>query len=290
MVASVRPSLVGLESIDGEGATRMTGVVLPGGVLVVTAASAVAGASQLDVVTADGKRLRGQVVGTDAHSGVAVISTEGGLSPATFADEAVQPNDLDVVACLCGAAASTSSAPGAPAAAAIGMVRAVGSGVAVQGGTKLVNAIQAEMPLGPKSSGGVLLDGLGRVIGILDGQTSAGTDTLGVFVPAPLAEAVARELADTHSVNHGWLGVKCADQTTGGAMVMTILPGSPASHAGLQNGDVVVAVDTHLVGSVGDLQERLYTVPPGAVVQLAVERGSTHKAVVTVTLADSPQS
>jgi S1-C subfamily serine protease len=111
-----------------------------------------------------------------------------------------------------------------------------------------------------------------------------------VFVPAPLAEGVARELAQKHSVSHGWLGVKCSDQATGGATVMNILPGSPASQAGLESGDVVVAVDTHLVGSVADLQERLYTVAPGAVVQLAVERGSSHKAVVTVKLADSPQS
>src|SRR4029077_13593043 len=116
--------------------------------------------------------------------------------------------------CLCGTATSSSSAPGTPAAAAIGMVRAVGSGVVVQGGTRLVNAIQAEMPLAPNSWGGVLLDGLGRVIGILDGQTNAGNDTLGVFVPAPLAEGVARELAEKHTVNHGWLGVQCADQAT----------------------------------------------------------------------------
>ena len=85
----------------------MTGVVLPGGELVVTAASAVAGISQLDVVTASGKRMRGQVVGSDAHSGVAVISTTGGLAPATFADEDVKPSDIDIVACLCAQAPSS---------------------------------------------------------------------------------------------------------------------------------------------------------------------------------------
>ena len=86
------------------------------------------------------------------------------------------------------------------------------------------------MPLGPASSGGVLLDGHGRVVGILDGQMSAGNDTIGVFVPAPLAEGVARELAETHRSDHGWLGVKCTDQAApAGAPVTAILPGSPAS-------------------------------------------------------------
>jgi S1-C subfamily serine protease len=286
LVDSVRPSLVGLEPVDATGPARMTGVALPGGALVVTAASAVAGASQLDVVTAAGRRLRGQVVGSDATSGVAVISTGGGLTPATFADEDVEPNDLAIVACLCAGQVGTSSTSGAPA-AAVGMVQEVGTGVALDGGPTLVNAIEAEMPLGPTSWGGVLLDNHGRVLGILDGQTTVGNDTIGLFVPAPLAEGVALELAKTHRVDHGWLGVVCVDQPVGGAEVSSILPGSPASKAGLQLGDVVVAVDTHPVDSVADLKERLYTVPPGTTVQLQVQRG-TGNAVVTVKLAGSP--
>ncbi len=271
LIAAVRPSLVGLEPLGADGPTSMTGVVLPGGELVVTAASAVAGASRLDVVTATGKRLRGQVVGSDARSGVAVISTTGGLPPATFADEDVKPSDIDIVACLC-AQAPASALSDAPAAAAVGMVQEVGTSVDVDGGTDLVNAIEAEMPLGPTSWGGVLLDSHGRVLGILDGQMSAGGDTIGLFVPSPLAEGVALELAKDHHVNHGWLGVNCADGSTPGAELTTILPGGPAAKAGLEAGDVVVAVDAHAVDSAADLQERLYTVSPGAPVQLEVAR------------------
>ncbi|HUY22668.1 MAG TPA: PDZ domain-containing protein [Acidimicrobiales bacterium] len=290
LVASVRPSLVGLEPLAGGAAARMTGVVLPGGALVVTSAVAVAGVSQVDVVTSDGRRHPGKVVGSDAHSGVAVISTGGGLVPATFADEAVQPDDLAVVACLCsGAVASSTSPPDAPAAAGVGMVKEVGTDVTPQGGSDLVNAIEAEMPLGPTSWGGVLLDGHGRVIGILDGQTNTAGDTLGVFVPAPLAEGVATELAQAHTVDHGWLGVVCGDGGSAGATVTKILPGSPAAAAGLHSGDVVVGVDTHAVSTVADLQERLYTVPPGTTVQLDVERG-TASAEVSVKLADAPAS
>jgi len=292
LVASVRPSLVGLAPLDANGPSRMTGVVLPGGELVVTAASAVAGVSELSVVTATGRRLRGQVVGSDAHSGIAVIDTGGGLTPATFADEDVQPNDIDIMACLCTAAppspSTNPSSSSIQAAAAVGMVQAVGTGVTIAGGADLVNAIEAEMPLGPSSWGGVLLDSRGRVIGILDGQTNAGTDSLGVFVPAPLAEGVAVELATAHRVDHGWLGVVCTDQAKGGAEVTSIYPGSPASKAGLQPGDVVVAVGAHRVSSMADLQERLYTVPPGSTVELAVERGPGN-AEVSVRLADSPQ-
>jgi S1-C subfamily serine protease len=286
LVASVRPSLVGLEPVGANGPFNMTGVVLPGGALVVTAASAVAGASQLDVITASGKRLRGQVVGSDADSGVAVIDTEGGLTPATFADEDVEPSDLDIVACLCAEQTSSPASSDEPAAAAVGMVEEVGTGVTVGGGIDLVNAIEAEMPLGPTSWGGVLLDSHGRVLGILDGQMNAGSDTIGLFVPAPLAEGVALELAKNHQVDHGWLGVGCADED-GGAEVTTVFSGSPALKAGLKPGDVVVGVDTHPVNSVADLKERLYTVSPGTTVQLEVEHGASHR-VVDVQLADTP--
>ena len=73
------------------------------------------------------------------------------------------------------------------------------------------------MPLGPTSWGGVLLDSHGRVIGILDGQMNLGNDTIGLFVPAPLAEGVALELAQTHRVDHGWLGVECSRPVKPGA-------------------------------------------------------------------------
>jgi S1-C subfamily serine protease len=173
------------------------------------------------------------------------------------------------------------------------MVQEVGTGVKLDSGIDLVNAIEAEMPLGPTSWGGVMLDSHGGVLGILDAQMDLGSDTIGLFVPAPLAEGVALELAKTHRVDHGWLGVQCSQPASGsgptpsGAEVAAVLPGSPALKAGLEPGDVVVGVDTHAVDSVADLQERLYTVAPGTTVQLHVMRGSS-ETVVPITLADSP--
>ena len=290
LVQSLRPSLVGLEPVGSSG-THMTGVVLPGGALVVTAAAAVAGVSQMDVVTSDGKVHRGEVVGTDSRSGVAVVSTDGGLAPATFADEPVGPGDFALVACLC---ATTTAAPKSHAAAqphaAMSTVKQVGTGVSLGGGVALVDAIEAEMPLGRTAWGGVLVDSHGRVIGVLDGvTTSTDEDPLGVFVPAPLAEGVAQELAQTHRVEHGWLGVVCSDGAVTGATVTRVMPGSPASSAGIRPGDVVEAVANHDIGSLADLQERLYTLPPGDPVQLSVAR-SSHTIALTATLANSPGS
>ena len=72
------------------------------------------------------------------------------------------------------------------------------------------------------------------------------------------------------------------------AELTAILPGSPAAKAGLEPGDVVLAVDTHAVDSAADLQERLYTVSPGDPVQLEVARAAGTRAF-TVRLAGSPE-
>jgi S1-C subfamily serine protease len=286
LVSSIRPSLVDVDPV-GSTATRMTGVVLPGGNLVVTAASAVTGLTSVTVVTADGKRHRGQVVGSDATAGVAVIDTTGGLTPATFADEVVQPDDLDVVACLCAEEPDTSAVNRDPAVASVGMVRTVSTGVILRTGPTLVNGIEADMSVGPASLGGALLDGRGHVVGVLAGEANDRSDTVGVFVPAPLVEGVASQLAQNHRVEHGWLGVRCASTVEGGATVNEVLPGSPAAAAGLKPGDRVVAVDSHTVSSLADLQERLYIVPPGATVQLSVIRANTPTAM-SIKLANSP--
>ena len=289
IVKTLRPSLVELQPLNVSGA-HMTGVVLPGSALVVTAASAVAGASEVDVVTADGKRHRGSVVGSDAHAGVAVVSTDGGLVPASFADEPVGPGDFALVACLCTAAPADASRHDTSPDAAMSTVTQVGTSVSVDSATSLVDAIEAEMPLGRAAWGGVLVDGHGRVLGVLDAVTTGSdSDPVGIFVPAPLAEGVAQELAQTRNVRHGWLGVQCSDGPLTGATVTKVMAGSPAAHAGLRTGDVVVAVGSHPIASFADLQERLYTLPPGQSVQLSVARNASDMAM-SVTLADSPGS
>jgi serine protease Do len=136
--------------------------------------------------------------------------------------------------------------------------------------------------------GGVLLDVQGHVIGILDGETTSGTGAAGVFIPSPLALGVANELAATHQVAHGWLGVTAADLPGAcGAVVLSVLPDSPAAAAGLSPGDVIDDVNNHKVCSLAELQSRLYIAPPGELVLVGTSTGSG-QSTMTVTLADAP--
>jgi len=196
----------------------------------------------------------------------------------------VTAHQLTVAACRCGSGGGTQAGNDTPK-GSVGMVRTVGTAATEDGGPALVDAIEAEMPLGPSASGSVLLDDDGNVLGVLAGQRTSGGDTFGYFVPAPLAVAVAEELARDHAVTKGWMGVVCQDGTgTGtGTTVTAVVPDSPAAQAGIRPGDVVVAVDAHPVSSVADLQARLYMSPPGTHLQLSVvHAGSVEVMPITV--------
>ncbi len=296
MASTVSPSLVGLqpdEATKSAGAV-ITGVVMPGGHLVISAASALSGVSKVAIFTSDGTRHEGQVIGIDAHAGVAVLSVDGtALIPASFADEDVEPTELAVTACMCGDNTSLHSTKDPKTISpkldvAVGMVRGAGLAVDLSDGPDLLDVIEAEMPLGPSAWGGVLLDGEGQVIGVLDGQQTVGADRMGLFVPTHLALGVADELAAGSPVVHGWLGlVGTDDPGDGGALVVKVMPNGPAASAGLLAGDVVNAVDAHPVVSLADLQSRLYTEAPGTGVDLSVTMPSGQTTMVA-TLASSP--
>jgi S1-C subfamily serine protease len=288
MVEALRPSLIAIRRAGGRRSTQMTGIVLAGGNLAVTSAAAVGSATHVEIVTSSGQDRRVQVLGSDPHSGIAVVSTGGGLTPAPFASGDVEPGELAIAACLCGSAAVATAADDPSATVAVGEVRKVGTSAVLSSGTGLVDTIEADMPLGPAPLGGVLLNAQGQVVGILDAREGTASARTGVFVPASLAVGVAHELATSHTVKHGWLGIACTDAPGGeGARITAIMAGSPAAAGGLHLGDVVEAVDSHAVDSLADLQASLYTSPPGTPVSVMLVR-SGHDMMTTVKLAVSP--
>ncbi|MGH9017496.1 MAG: S1C family serine protease [Acidimicrobiales bacterium] len=286
MMSVLRPSLISIRSSRQGRTTHTTGIVLAGGDLAVTAASAVGDVTRVQIVTSSGQRRDVRVLGTDPHSGIAVLSTGGGLTPADFGNAVVAAGELAIAACLCGDAVAEAADP--HTAASLGEIRQVGTAVTLAPGDGLVDTIEADMPLGPAPWGGVLLNAQGQVVGVLDARETTATGHTGVFVPAPLAVAVAQQLATAHKVEHGWLGITGTNVAgQGGAKITSIMTGSPAAAAGLRTGDVVEAVDSHAVDSLADLQASLYTTPPGTSVSVMLMRAG-QDMMTTLTLAGSP--
>ena len=207
MVSSLRPSLIAIFRTDDQGSSAMTGIVLAGGAMAVTSAVAVGKAREVEIVTAGGQQRKVKVLGRDPRSGIALVSTGGGLTPAPFSEGNVEPGELAIAACLCGGSATAAAEADPSATVAVGEVRNVGTSATLKSGTRLVDTIEADMPLGPAPLGGVLLNAQGQVVGVLDARETTASGRTGVFVPASLALGVARELATSHKVAHGWLGI-----------------------------------------------------------------------------------
>lgn len=166
----------------------------------------------------------------------------------------------------------------------------------------------------PDVAGQPLVDADGEILGILDQSgAAAGPGVARPYLPAPLVVGVAKELAMTGKVRHGWLGLQGQDasatgpttvsdipQTTTtyttsavsaeppvqGAQVVAVDPGGPAAGA-LQPGDVIVALDGQPVRSMAELRARLYVLQPGTRATVTVER-SGKSVTAVVELSPSP--
>ena len=156
--------------------------------------------------------------------------------------------------------------------------------------------IQTDAAINPGNSGGPLVNAHGQLIGIntfLISNTGAFSGA-GFAIPTQTVHPVVEALIKDGVVHHGYLGVGLNDVTpdnakffnlTGntGALIASVTPNSPASRAGLKQGDVVTAVNGQPVETGSDLQVVVSEDAPGSKIQLDVERnGHPEKINLTV--------
>ncbi|NKE43705.1 PDZ domain-containing protein [Roseomonas frigidaquae] len=146
--------------------------------------------------------------------------------------------------------------------------------------------IQTDAPINPGNSGGPLFNMAGEVIGINTAiySPSGASAGIGFAVPSDLARGVIDQLRGTGRVERGWLGVSVQDAEAepgalrrgaapaGGVLVAGVVRGSPASRAGLRQGDQVVAINGDAVDTSRALVRGIAAVPPGQTVRLSILR------------------
>ncbi|WNV76275.1 S1C family serine protease [Geodermatophilus sp. DSM 44513] len=296
--AKAAPSAVTVYVASGAGSGSGSGVVLSEDGYVLTNDHVVSlpggGEPIVSVRTSDGTLYDATVVGTQPVYDLAVLRLEGasGLTPATFGDsDAVQVGDLAV-------------AIGAPLGLADtvtdGIISARGRAVATgsaEGDATVIDALQTDAAINPGNSGGALVDAAGEVIGIntaiatvasgAPGQEAqSGSIGVGFAIPGNTAERIAQEIVADGSADITYLGVSALtapDDTNPrigtGAQLEQVQPGTPASDAGLQAGDVVTAVGDRLVTTSTELTAAVRSASPGDQVTLTVRRGQGSEQV-----------
>jgi S1-C subfamily serine protease len=206
----------------------------------------------------DGRELEFELVGRDNLSELAVLRSAGdGLVPAELGDaDSLRVGQLVV---------AIGNPHGFAGSVTAGVVSALGRSLPVRGHGRFIdNVIQTDAALNPGNSGGALVDGQGRVVGI---NTAVAGIGLGLAVPINAAtRSVIGALMRDGRVRRAYLGIAGGPRplpprvrrTLGRAAcveVVEVAPASPAERAGVRAEDLIVEVAGKPVESVGDLQQ-----------------------------------
>ncbi|MDQ3694180.1 MAG: S1C family serine protease [Chloroflexota bacterium] len=266
-----------------------SGFIIDASGLVVTNSHVVGGADELEVRFFDGTIVAATVLGQDDPNllDVALVQldlSDGTAVPGVLAlgdSDAVRPGDRAVaIGSALGAFTNTVTE---------GMINAVGRSLGQYGINSL---IQHDAEIWRGNSGGPLLNPRGEVIGVnsagLSGNQMSATSPADIAfaISSNAVQGIIDEVLATGTVARPYVGIIGQDMATGHE-IASVEPGTPAATAGLQAGDLIVAVDGEALGGEVSLLELLFAHRPGDVVTLEIVRdGATE--MIDVTLGTRP--
>ncbi len=237
---------------------------------VLTNSHVVHDAGGVRVAFADGRRLRGRVVGDDPHTDAAVLEVPApGATPAPLGMSAALRVGQLVVA--------IGNPLGFQATVTAGVVSALGRAMRSASGRLIEHVIQTDAALNPGNSGGPLVSSRGEVVGV---NTAVIQPAQGLCfaIPIDTARYVADRLLRDGRIVRAHLGV-IAQTVEDAVLVAEVEPGSPAADAGLEPGDLVVWLGDQPVTSVDDLHRALGEEAIGARVEIVVVRDGRKRSL-----------
>jgi len=254
-----------------------SGVIVGADGLIVTNNHVIEHARQIAITTADHRRLRGRLVGTDPVTDVAVVKVEGRGLPTLLWGDSSRARVGEYVVAIGNPFQLNQTVT-------MGIISATGrSNVGI---VDYEDFIQTDAAINPGNSGGALVDTRGELIGINTAiySETGGYQGIGFAVPSNLARKVVEQLVSHGRVIRGWTGItRIADlhedfpegldsARASGVLIIELLRRSPADRAGLLPGDVAVEVNGRPVESAAQLRNELARTEVGAELRLTVLR------------------
>jgi 2-alkenal reductase len=314
----VNPSVVSiLVELDGVGFSQGSGFVFDTAGHVVTNQHVVEGATQLEVDFASGLKLRGEVIGTDPDSDLAVIRLQGPveqLVPLPLADSDQVQVGQSVVA--------IGNPFGLAGTMTVGIISGLGRDVdsnrVTEDGASFTapDIIQTDAAINPGNSGGPLLNLNGEVVGVnkaIESQTGVNSG-VGFAIASNTVRQIVPYLIEEGRFVYPYLGMSSSreeitlalqerlnlPQATG-VYVRSVVPGGPTEQGGLRgdsagqgspslqgDGDLIVGVDGQEVRNFSELMSYLINhTRPGQVITLSVLR-EAQPLDLSVTLGERP--
>lgn len=259
----------------------------------------VEGTNGVNIVLSDGTQEKATIVGTDPYSDIAVLKANGKV-PAVAKlgnSDVLKPGD-------------TAIAIGSPLGdfkntVTVGVISATGRSIDSGQGYQIEGLIQTDAAINQGNSGGPLLDLAGEVIGIntlivRNTGTGAVAEGLGFAIPINTAQAVATQILQKGYFSHPYLGINFQPiapdiaaaynlPVQWGVYVTQVAANSPASQAGLKQGDIITRIGNISLDETHSYIDALYTNKPGDQITLLVLRNSQNLQL-QVTLGEAKQN
>ena len=256
--------------------TLGSGVIIDEGGHIVTNDHVITNAESIRVQLADGRIAEAHVVGTDPDTDLAVLKVTLKSLPVAQLGRSDQLRVGDVVLAI-------GNPLGLSHTVTHGIVSAVSR--AQLGIAPVEDFIQTDAPINRGNSGGALVDSSGALIGNNTAMVakSLGVEGIGFAIPVNLVRGVVSDIIAHGRVIRGWIGIAPEDVSEqqaqrlglaqGGVVIANLYVGSPAQQAGLQPGDLLLAVDGAAPHGAQDVLGRISRHKPGSSVALKGLRG-----------------
>jgi Do/DeqQ family serine protease len=269
-----------------------SGVIVDSSGHIVTNHHVIANADSIRVQLADGREAEATIVGRDPDTDLAVLRitlTRLPVMPLGRSD-ALRVGDMVL---------AIGNPIGLSQTVTHGIISATGRGQL--GVATFENFIQTDAPINVGNSGGALIDTTGQLIGINTAVVAKnlGVEGIGFAIPVNLVRGVLREIIEKGRVVRGWIGIApedIADEQArrlglarGGVVITNLYVNSPALAAGLQPGDLVLAVDGAEVRTAQEALTRIARLAPGKTLQLRVQRGQ-QVAEIPIEVTERPRA
>ena len=224
-----------------------SGVIVNENGLILTNQHVIESADEIQVALEDGRTVKAHVVGSDPDTDLAVLKIDVKNLPAiTFAD--AEKNKVGDVVLAIG------NPFGVGQTVTQGIISALGRNHL--GISTFENFIQTDASINPGNSGGALIDADGNLVGINSAiySRNGGSMGIGFAIPVSIAKQVMEQIIRQGSVTRGWIGIEAQDMTAElaesfklknaqGSLIAGIIKNSPAEHAGLKAGDVLLEIN-----------------------------------------------
>ena len=253
-----------------------SGVIMSEQGFILTNHHVIQGADAIQVSLQDGRLAQAKLVGSDPDTDVAVLKIDLKKLPVITLGHSDNLRVGDVVLPI-------GNPFGVGQTVTMGIVSATGRNKL--GINTFENFIQTDAAINPGNSGGALVDAEGNLVGINTAMfsRSGGYQGIGFAIPTSLAEDVMKEILQHGRPVRGWLGVEAQAITpqiaralelddTQGVVVVGVVRGGPAHRAGLQPGDVIVAIDGKKIAEARQALLAISSRKPGSRVKLEVLR------------------